>query len=114
MDQQNISLMIALFIFLGTPFLFLYVWRAKHVSRLLWKAYPLCLMVCVTAFAATFSLASVIDSTFYALAYAFQLDRENSAMAAKIAVNLMGVVPVSLAGLCVVRKVIPSAPIRDS
>jgi|GEM_PF-5735370 len=109
MDQQNVSFMIGLFIFLGAPFLFLHVWRAKH-SRLLWKAYPLCLMVCVTAFAAAFSLASVIDSTFYALAYAFQLDRENSAMAAKIAVNLMGVVPVSLAGLCVVRKVIRSAP----
>jgi drug/metabolite transporter (DMT)-like permease len=114
MDHQNISLMIALFIFLGTPFLFLYVWRTKHVPRLPWKAYLLCLMVCGIAFAAGFFLASPVDSTFYALAYAFQFDRETSAVAAKVAINLMAVLPASLAGLCVVRKIIHSAPMRDS
>lgn len=101
--------MIGVFVFLGTPFLFLYVWRTMHASGLLWKAYPLCLMVCATAFATGFFLANVIDSTFYALAYAFQLDPESSAVAAKIAVKLMAVVPVSLAGLCVVRKILPNS-----
>jgi hypothetical protein len=114
MDQQNISLMVALLIFLGTPFLLLYVWRTKHVPRLPRKAYALCLMVCGSAFAAGFFLASVIDSIFYALAYAFQLDRETSVVAAKIAVNLMAVLPVSLAALYVVRKLIHSAPIHNS
>jgi hypothetical protein len=71
-------------------------------------------MVCGIAFAAGFFLASQIDSTFYALAYAFQLDRETSAVAAKVAINLMAVLPASLAGLCVVRKIIHSAPMRDS
>ena len=113
MDQQ-ISLMIGVFIFLGTPFLFLYVWRTKHVARLLWKAYPLCLMVCAAAFAASFSLGNVTDSTFNALAYAFQLDREISAVAAKVAINLTAVLPVSLAGLLVARKIVHSAPIRSS
>jgi len=71
-------------------------------------------MVCGSAFAAGFFLASVIDSIFYALAYAFQLDRETSVVAAKIAVNLMAVLPVSLAALYVVRKLIRSAPIHNS
>ena len=84
MDQQNISLMIGLFVLIGIRYLFLYVWRTKRASRLPKKAYPLCcLVVCGSAFAAGFFLASVmIDSTFSALGYAFQLDRETSALAA--------------------------------
>ena len=113
MDQQ-ISLMIGVFIFLGTPFLFLYVWRTKHAARMLWEAYPLCLIVCAIAFAASFFLGNVINSTFNALAYAFQLDREISAVAAKVAINLTAVLPVSLAGLLVARKIVHSAPIRSS
>jgi hypothetical protein len=50
MDQHNLSLMVALFIFLGTPLLLLYVWRTKHIPGLPRKAYPLCLMVCGGAF----------------------------------------------------------------
>ena len=116
MDQQNISLMIGLFVLIGIRYLFLYVWRTKRASRLPKKAYPLCcLVVCGSAFAAGFFLASVmIDSTFSALGYAFQLDRETSALAAKAAVNLMAVLLASLAGLCVLRKLIHPAAIRDS
>jgi hypothetical protein len=116
MDQQNISLMIGLFVLIGIRYLFLYVWRTKRASRLPKKAYPLCcLVVCGSAFAAGFFLASVmIDSTFSALGYAFQLDRETSALAAKAAVNLMAVLLASLTGLCVLRKGIHSAAIRDS
>jgi hypothetical protein len=65
-------------------------------------------MVCGSAFVAGFFLASGIDSIFYALAYVFQLDRETSAVAAKVAVNLMAVLPASLAGLYVVKKIIRS------
>jgi len=114
MDQHNISLIVALFIFLGTPLLLLYVWRTKHILRLPRKAYPLCLMVCGGAFAAGFFLASVIDSILYALAHAFQLDHETSAIVAKVAVTLMAVLPASLAGLYVVKKIIRTAPVRAS
>jgi hypothetical protein len=111
MDQQNISLVIGLFVLIGIRYLFLYVWRTKRASRLPKKAYPLCcLVVCGSALAASV----MIDSTFSALGYAFQLDRETSALAAKAAVNLMAVLLASLAGLCVLRKIIHSAAIRDS
>jgi len=116
MDQQNISLMIGLFVLIGMRYLFLYVWRTKRASRLPKKAYPLCCLVaCGGAFATGFFLASVmIDSTFFALGYAFQLDLETSALAAKAAVNLMAALPASVAGLYVLRRVIHSAAIRDS
>ena len=114
MDQHNLSLMVALFIFLGTPLLLLYVWRTKHIPGLPRKAYPLCFMVCGGAFAAGFFLAGVIDSILYALAYAFQLDHETSAMAAKVAVTLMAALPASLAGLFGVKKIIRTAAIRAS
>lgn len=116
MDQQNISLMIGLFVLIGMRYLFLYVWRTKRASRLPKKAYPLCCLVaCGGAFATGFFLASVmIDSTFSALGYAFQLDLETSALAAKAAVNLMAALPASMAGLYVLRRVIHSAAIRDS
>ena len=116
MDQQNISLMIGLFVLIGMRYLFLYVWRTKRASHLPKKAYPLCCLgVCAGAFATGFFLASVmIDSTFSVLGYAFQLDRETSALAAKAAVNLMAALPASVAGLCVLRRVILSAAIRDS
>ena len=108
MAQQIISSMVALFVVLGASFLFLYVWQTKHALRLPWKAFPLfCLIVCGTAFAAGFVLASVTDSTFYALTSAFQLDRETSALAAKLTINLMAVLAAPLAGLWVVRKMIP-------
>ena len=114
MDQQNISLMIGLVLLLGSRFLFQYVWQRKNALRMPRKAYPLCcLIVCGSAVAAPFFLGSVIDS-IYTLAYAFHLDRETSAMTAKVAVNLMAGVPASLAALLVLRKVLRAAPIRDS
>ena len=103
--EHNISLLVGLFVFLVTPFLLVCVWQPKQASGSLWKAYPLCLVVCGIAFAAGFLLASVVDAIFYTLAHAFQLDLETSAMAAKVAINLMVVLPASLAGLCVVRKI---------
>jgi uncharacterized membrane protein YqjE len=115
MDQQNFSLMIALFVFLGAPFLLLFIWQTKHASRLPAKLVPLCcLIVCGSAFVAGFLLASVTDSTFYALARAFQLDRETSATSARLVINLMAVLAASLAGLWVVRKITRSAPSLDS
>jgi uncharacterized membrane protein YqjE len=116
MDQQIISLMIGLFVLIGVRYLFLYVWQAKHACRLPKKAYPLCcLVVCGSAFVAGFFLAGVMfDSTFSALGHAFRLDRETSELAAKVAVSLIAVLPASLAGLWVLRKVIHSAAVRDS
>lgn len=111
MDQQNITLMAALFGFLGVPFLLLYVRQKRRASRLPWKSLPLCcFIVCGMAFAAAFFLGRLTDAVFYALAYAFQLDRETAAMAARVAVNLTAISAASLAGLWVVRKIVHSAP----
>ena len=111
MDQQIISLMIALFVFLNIPILFLYRWEGKRPSRLRWRVYPLCfLVVCGSAFTAALLLANIVDSTSSAVAYAFQLDRETSAEAAKIVVNLMAaVLSASLSALYVMRKITRSA-----
>jgi len=107
MDQQMFSLMIALSVFLGAPTLYLYVWQKKHRSRLPWKAFFLCcFIVCGSALAASLFLGSVTDATSYAVVSAFQLDRETSALAAKLAVRLMATLPVSLAGVWVVKKII--------
>lgn len=62
------------------------------------------------AFAAAFFLGRLTDAVFYALAYAFQLDRETAAMAARVAVNLTAISAASLTGLWVVRKIVHSAP----
>lgn len=108
MDQSNISLIIALIVFLGAPFLFLHVWHRKHASPLPWKAYPLCcLIACGIAFSAGFLLSHLVGSTFYTLAYAFQLDPKTSALAARIALSLMAAVLAALAGLYVLKKVKP-------
>jgi hypothetical protein len=111
MDQQVISLMIALFVFLNIPILFLYRWERKRPSRLRLRVYALCfLVVCGSAFTAALLLANIVDSTSSALAYAFQLDRETSAEAAKIVVNLMAtVLSASLSALYVTRKITRSA-----
>jgi hypothetical protein len=110
MDQQVISLMIALFVFLNIPILFLYRWERKRPSRLRWRVYARCfLVVCGSAFTAAFLLANIVDSTSSALAYAFQLDRETSAEAAKMVVKLMAaVLSASLSALYIARKITQS------
>ena len=113
MDQQNASLMAALLLFLVAPFLLIYVWQTKHTSRLLWRAYALFLMVCGGAFAASVVLAPVMESSFYALDHATPLGREASAAATQISFNLIAVLAVSLASLCVARKIIHSVRTRE-
>ena len=113
MDQQNASLMAALLLFLGAPFLFVYVWQTKRASRLLWRAYALFLMVCGGAFAAGVVLAPVTEFSFHAVDYATPLGREASAAATQISLNLIAVLAASLAGLCVARKIIDSVRTRE-
>ena len=115
MDQQIISLMVALFVLLGFFFLFLYVGQTKHGSRLSWKAFVFCsLIVCGSAFVAGFFLASLTEPASYALANAFRLDRATSVLAAKLTVNLMAALAVSPAGLWIVRKMIRREPTLNS
>lgn len=115
MDQQVISLMIALFVFLNIPILFLYRWERKRPSRLRWRVYALCfLVVCGSAFTAGFFLGNMVESTSYALAYAFQLDRETSAEAAKVVVHLtVAILTAFLSSLYVVRKNLSSAQLSN-
>jgi hypothetical protein len=109
MDQENISLMITLFVFLNMPILLLYICDRKRAAPLPWKSYPLCFFIVHgTAFVAGLFLGSMVDSTFHALAYIFQLEHETSAVAAKIAVNLMAVLA-SLSVFYVVRNKLRSA-----
>ena len=105
MDHQNIYLMIAFSLLLGIPFLFLYAWKIKPSSRLTWKSYAVLFLIAYggTFLAASF-LARLIDPVSYALAHAFVWDGETSAVAAKIAVNLIAATLAFLSFHIVVRK----------
>jgi hypothetical protein len=115
MDQQSISLMIALFAVSNIPTLFLYSRERTQSSRLRWRSYSLCfLLVCGNAFIAALVLANMVDSIAYALAHAFQLDRETSAETAKVVVQLTAAILAAfLSTLYVLRRNLLSAPLNN-
>lgn len=106
MDQQIVARTITLMGVVGTPFLLLALWHTKQASRLSWKIYSVsCLIVCGGAFLAGFLLSGVTDTVFHAVGHAFQLDRQNSAMAARIAISLLAASPAALlVGFYLVKK----------
>jgi hypothetical protein len=105
MDQENITFMLTLFVFLNIPVLALYIYGRRHSALLPWKSYPLCfLIVHGTAFVAGLLLGNVVESTYNAMNYILHdVDSETSAMAAKAVVSLMAVAA-SLSAFCVIRK----------
>lgn len=105
MDHQHISLMLALSLLLGIPFLFLYFTKAKHIARSTWKSCALFFLVAYAGtFIAAFFMAHMIDPVYYALVQAFRIDGETSAVAAKIGASLIAVLLAYLSLHVIARK----------